>query len=527
MKNIFIATLGTREIQFIKDEVNNHADFIISSTAKGKSIKIRNIEDSDIHINENTAYPEYFCHSFPRLAGETILKYFENFKGILHFPLIANAINNILENYKIDRIILVYTDQKDLDLKDSKQINNFNRDTINYKGIIEKVLVEKFPHLQNAIINDIAIEERVADIDSQYNFFGKKLKEILPADDIDNLFLLPQGGIDQINHALTLQLIQNFGKKVHLWQQSESPMAQELQFTHLFLDDLLKNKISSLIDNLEYKGAYALAHDLKQPDQKLIKFLNFAYLRKDLLFVEAQKIFNGKKNEIPDIIQSYQQEELFCDQFTLNCFSEEPKIKSYLFRSTERLFLSDFYFKIKEYSRFTLSFSVFLENIIGTYITSVSGLNLDLVKKYDWDGRKLIESLKKSNPDVIQWIIDTINLKKQSKINDIILSFPTLILIARFYAHKNGHQPIKDIIDFLFHVNGAFNNTKPDNRNFENLRNDIAHNGKGVEEKDLIGATDTEKSIKWWEANLTIIKKHFMVGTNPYIEINSSIKAIL
>lgn len=523
MENVFIVTLGTREFQFKKEGIDERI-FEISGN-KEKTISIKNFNDSAIKIYENTAYPEFYCHSFPRLAGETILRYFENYQTFIHFPLIENAIRNILEKYEINKLILVYTNQTDLDLMDLRQENNFNRDTINYKNILIKVLIEKFPKLNDVVINDIAIEQKVADIDYQYEYFGRRLKELMQADDVENLFILPQGGIDQINHALTLQLIQAFGKKVHLWQQSESPAAKELQFTHLFLDDLLKHKIASLIDYGDYRGAYSLACDLKNPHKKLFKTLKFAYLRKDLLFDEAKKVFNINENGLPDIIRSYQQEEIFCDPLTLKCFSEDPKIKSYLFQSAERLYLSEYYFHLKDYTRFTISFSVFLENIIGAYISCKTGL--DIVKGYEKNGRKIIELLNKTKPNVIQKIITTINEKKQNKINEIILSFPTLVLIARYYAEEHKDEPIQFITDFLFHVNGAFNKNKQDKRNFENLRNDIAHNGKGVEESDLIGATDAEKSIEWWENNFITIKNFFIDKSNAFVDINNFIKSML
>ncbi|HQH18490.1 MAG TPA: hypothetical protein PKZ43_02965 [Bacteroidales bacterium] len=523
MGNVFIVTLGTREIQFKKKELNNNGFEI--SDGKRKSISIKNSIESSIIVTENTVYPEYLCLSFPRLAGDTILKYFENYKNIIHFPLIANAIINILEKNKIDQIIFVYTDQKDLDLNDFTQENNFNRDTINFKCILERILSEKFPKLKDVEINNIAIEQKVADIDYQYNFFGKRLQEILPADYIENIFILPQGGIDQINHALTLQLIQAFGNKVHLWQQSESSLTTELKFPHLFLDDLLKQKIVSLIDFGDYRGASSLVPELKNPQRKLQKILKFAYLKKDLLYDEAKKVFCKDEKDIPEIIKGYIQEEIYCSDETLKCFSDDSIIKTYLFQCSERLYLSEYYFYLKDYTGFTLSFSVFLENIIGTYLYSKTSLNI--LKSYEKNGRKIIENLKTNKPDVIRNIIETINIKKQNKINEIILSFPTLVLIAKYYAEENDDKPMLLIIEFIFHVNGSFNKNKQDIRNFENLRNDIAHKGKGVSENDLLNATDCEKNIEWWENKFMEIKNIFTDKSNAFLVINNFIKSML
>ncbi|HOT89122.1 MAG TPA: hypothetical protein PL028_06260, partial [Bacteroidales bacterium] len=117
--------------------------------------------------------------------------------------------------------------------------------------------------------------------------------------------------------------------------------------------------------------------------------------------------------------------------------------------------------------------------------------------------------------------------QKLNKINEIILSFPTLVLIAKYYAKENDDKPMLLIIQFIFHVNGSFNKNKQDIRNFENLRNDIAHKGKGVSENDLLNATDSEKNIEWWENKFLEIKNIFTDKSNAFLVINNFIKSML
>jgi len=250
MKNIFIITLGTREIQFRKEKLTR-AGF--SFPEKGKrTLTLPCVPDSGFRVSENEDYPDFLICSEPRIAGKNILDNWEHFSPVIELPLIQHAYDSIVKDCTINRLILVYTDQGDLDISIEQHKRNFCRDTVYFREIIRKKLLPNgLPQEDEPA--DIVIETRTTDIDYQYNDFASKCKSLFDdADNIQQIFLLAQGGIDQINHALTLQLIQAFGSKVKLWQQAEGDVSRKLEFPFLFISDLNKQKILKHLQDYDF-----------------------------------------------------------------------------------------------------------------------------------------------------------------------------------------------------------------------------------------------------------------------------------
>jgi len=248
MKNILIITLGTREIQF-KENILSQNGFIIDKQLLKHSLD----PDIAIPITINENYEGYVFPKYPRLAGQTMFEKLSIFKPVIEFPLIDNAIKNITQKHSIDKIILVYTNQENLNLANYQNKNNYDRDTIYYARILREIFKGIESNVNNNEDFDIEITEKTTDIDFQYQEFAKKCKSLFnEKESIERIFLLPQGGIDQINHALTLQLIQEFRTKVILWQQAEGTEPHELRFPFLFIDDLNKQKILKHIEDYDF-----------------------------------------------------------------------------------------------------------------------------------------------------------------------------------------------------------------------------------------------------------------------------------
>jgi len=251
MKNVLIITIGTREVQFRTHELKK-SGFIFNENGKNY-IKHPDIAEELFLVEKNANFPGFMCCTEPRIAGQKILEYWKYFHKAIETPLITLTIEHILINNPIDIFILIYTDQSDLDMSNPQHLRNFSRDTVYFKTIIRKHLpyfeLEEYPEGDF----DIAVSQRATDIDFQYKQFAVECKSLFENQEtINQIFLLPQGGIDQINHALTLQLIQAFGTKVKLWQQSEGKEPNELIFPHLFIEDLNKQKIIKHLHDYDF-----------------------------------------------------------------------------------------------------------------------------------------------------------------------------------------------------------------------------------------------------------------------------------
>ena len=165
----------------------------------------------------------------------------------------------------------VYTDQTDATehFKES--------DTLFFRSILQQYFNDRFSSLR---YHDYAISKHVKNIDYQYeSFYQKALNIISRREEIDKIYLLPQGGIDQINHALTLQFIQLFKEKVIIYQNAELSEPVQLKFTRLFLNDLTKHNVIKHVRDYDFDKA----EDLILDNSELKKLSGYAARRLNLL----------------------------------------------------------------------------------------------------------------------------------------------------------------------------------------------------------------------------------------------------
>jgi hypothetical protein len=253
MKNYLVITLGTSEVQVIEDRIVN-SNFEITLEKEDNGIENRFIcskSDPTLKIklrNNRDRIGTYLLDS-PRNDGKKIVDLgVERIISILDFPLVLPALNHIIKESPIELIekcILVYTDQTDPKFRGT--------DTLYFKEILKYKLREAFGIPDEKFV-DYGIHEQVTKIDFQYNQFAKECKTILetPEEEVNQVIILAQGGIDQINQALTLQFIQAFKHKVQLYQKAEEREPEVLHFPQLFLNDLNKQKIIKHLDDYEF-----------------------------------------------------------------------------------------------------------------------------------------------------------------------------------------------------------------------------------------------------------------------------------
>lgn len=277
MKNYLIITLGTRDIQILKANLEANS-WNIHGEANTRNSKITK-DDFELEATNNSVYPEYLLVS-PRKGGEYILKHLPYFLPIIELPLIQPLLNHLQEkNIKITNYLIIYTDQEQ-SFKEGK-IKDFhlNNDTLYFKEIVLEIF-KTHTLLSDAQSDEYGIFEQVANIDFQYDHFAVSCKDLLldNPDNIGEILLLPQGGIDQINHAITLQLLQAFKHKVRLFQQPESSEPIELTFNKKFLNDLNKQKIQKHLDDYDF----GLIDNTLHRNKKIHHLAQYAYKRLSL-----------------------------------------------------------------------------------------------------------------------------------------------------------------------------------------------------------------------------------------------------
>lgn len=493
MKTVYILTFGTRDVQIKKNDLFRSQN--IKLVDNEKLVLDHNREKYEICITENNNFGDYFLLKSPRKDGELILNNFEYFKDIIIFPLIYPIFENqlITENHKI---ILVYTDQNQEPFR--------NGDSLYYAQIFKKFLSYKKNVVNQDIFHDFSVKENLVNIDFQYSFFDKAIKEkiLIPFnnnEEISNIVLLAQGGIDQINTALTLQLIKHFGNKVKILQVKESKdeiKENELKFAYIFTRDLLFDKIIQLVNRGDYTGALEMIKSFEPNNENykdLKAWIEFADLRSRFMF----NILNnfGKKKfsvqKIPDFIEKIKRKQnsasdslnkIFNDQTYSYVVSKNSK-EVYTFPICERFEKCRFLFEndIKEDAILNLQIATetFLQNFVNQcFNVDITGdqylKNKDKVLKIIKEESNLSLSINK----IFQ---EYFSRGTKNEIKD--LTPPALFSIIM--GIKIDPEKIKSTEDNIIIKLAELNsNFKSSIVGLDKLRNKIAHQGEGISDNE-------------------------------------------
>lgn len=273
-KNFVIITLGTSDVQ-IKTELLENSDFEIDNfVLRHKENKV-----PSINLRKNRDREDSRLLDQCRRDGALIMEAgVDAYLPILDFPLTLPAIRKIIADnpdHQIHKWLFVFTNQED-----PKHRSN---DTLFVRQILARKLELSYGALPTDFI-DFAVTEKVPDIDHQYIQFGLKCRQFLetPEEEVRQVTLLAQGGIDQINQALTLQLTQAFKHKLRLYQKAEDREPSLLIFPQLFLNDLNKQKIFKHLDDYDF-GLITGLLSHKHPHKDTIDaYSKYAYCKLNL-----------------------------------------------------------------------------------------------------------------------------------------------------------------------------------------------------------------------------------------------------
>ncbi len=250
-----VITLGTREIQIPVSKVqDNNFELIERKGEKFSSYFIVKKGNPSLQIEvkkPSKEFPNYYTIS-PRTVGKIIKDEYEIFRPIIDFPIVRPAIEFLQQKeINLDVIILVYTDQEEEHNQGRVKYANMENDSIYYADIIEK-LIKEDSYFQHTEIDHFVVTKNVTDLGFQYDDFVKINEFLLYSDEVKQVFVYPQGGIDQINQALTLRLIEVFKEKVKQLQKAEGADFNQLDFPAKFLGSLNKQKIVKHLEDYDF-----------------------------------------------------------------------------------------------------------------------------------------------------------------------------------------------------------------------------------------------------------------------------------
>lgn len=255
MKNYLVITLGTREVQLPLNKIEeNNFEVIEEKGERFTKFFVQKINDSSVRIEvrqPSKEFPDFYTIS-PRTTGKIIDDNYDLFRPIIDFPIVRPALEYLKQKeVNLDVIMLVYTDQEEAFKSGKVKFQNKENDSIYYADIISKLIKEDV-FFAKSEIDQFTIIDNVTDLGFQYDDFKRINVSLLYPDEVKQVFLYPQGGIDQINQALILRLIETFKGKVKQLQKAEGADFKELDFPSKFLGSLNKQKIIKHLTDYDF-----------------------------------------------------------------------------------------------------------------------------------------------------------------------------------------------------------------------------------------------------------------------------------
>jgi len=433
--NALIITLGNSEIQF--DELNI-PEFEFKSKDEKTTVLSNGILELPVRKNFRPNKEVWWVPDSSREGGKYILNHYEAFENILRFPIVENLID-FVKGKDIKDIFWVVTDQSDIIHK--------RGDTIFYAEIIEKYFKKNLILAEKINFSTIKVSENVKDIDYQYQFFRNFFSKTIfcETNPDDKIYLFAQGGIDQINHALTLQLLQKYKSQVRIYQKAEDEALKEVLFPHMFIKDLNRQKILKHLEDYDFGKAEELILD----DLEAKKLAHYSNLRLGL---------NHGLIDQSDLDEKY--------KFVWESNSE---IGKKLIKLTDLVYAFKIDFLQKKYNDGLTKLFTIYENIFKLKIDELT--NTDTSNFYNFRIKEKDDVNENWESYLRYYFGDSIKEKLLKKKKNLILNNPntmTYFYLIRFISNNESQFEIGYSEEEILKLDKVLDNLRA-------MRNDINH----------------------------------------------------
>lgn len=270
--NLCIVTLGTRDLQLIKSKTTVRVQK--EEKFDRHFVQLPLNDGLEVEVRYNKDFPDHYSLASPRECGGIIAKMLadpaaNDFWDVVQFPILDEFIQTYLINDS--ELITVYTDQNDGAPEHRKN------DTLYFNELLTPYIKRRFPE-RNIGFREICFHQDVVNIDALYRKLNEEnnLLSGFKPEDFEHIYLFMQGGIDQINMALTLRLIEQYRGKVRQIQKPERGNITERHFPALFLRRLNREKI---IDRLNKYDFAAITDYLDSSEKTLHGIARYVHLR--------------------------------------------------------------------------------------------------------------------------------------------------------------------------------------------------------------------------------------------------------
>jgi hypothetical protein len=410
------------------------------------NIAIITIGNRDIILKKDEELPSYAkdCRS----KGKYILENFSKLKDKLEFPIIQPFLDYITDrSIEIDKFILIATDQPEEEDEKYRK-----RDTVFYANIV-KTYLERF----NNKVFVLTLQENINDFIHNYKYFQESLEKYQKVN-IEKIFLLPVGGIPNINTPLIMASILIFKDKVNQFYVDEKHHnCLPVPFSKKLLKEIENERIKTALES------YFFASIKEISSNKFIKMIaDYAYNRTNFNLVQAKIIADDMIMEFPNENLVFMSESI---TELRNSFQE--KIKEIFFTALIKI-------KQNQFIDALLRLYSFTDNLLLQRVCELYNLKYNSNKNFQKWWNEMAKKITENNPN-IEDDLDQIN---NSKAN---LKKPSVLLYNKLIKIKRGNDKIFQLTEPLIALS--------------NLRNKsiAAHGFEGVSLKQIDDVLATYK----------------------------------
>lgn len=291
-KRILVVTTGTRDVQIKVKPGEPDGKDRFTYDVPGKDRR-------SISVSSHNDHPGTLLLTSVRSGCLKLAEDYPVIKDYLLFPLIEAAVKYVLnEAGKIDLLLFIVTNQ----VNENVPVRFKEKDTVNLPPLAEQHLNDLFPG-DIGSFDTYEVFKRITDIDFWYDNFETEFREGRLIDDPGQeteLWFMPQGGLDQVNQALTLRFIEHY-HDLKLLQIAEDCEPRELDFPVKFLHNLTRAKAKEMAKKFLFNEVEAL----NISNDKTIKLLadtGSVIMRLDFNSLARSRNDLTRFRNVPDII---------------------------------------------------------------------------------------------------------------------------------------------------------------------------------------------------------------------------------
>ncbi|SMC29404.1 CRISPR-associated protein (Cas_Cas02710) [Clostridium acidisoli DSM 12555] len=292
MKNVLIMNLGAQDLQIKKDKLEKMVDLFSDDDEMKKTLESGSIIKNNFRVHPN---------NFRKLTNKLL----ENYpKGIecIDFPIIKSIIKKVekvLENEKLQKIILIVTNQNDM--------QNNGKDTIYLGGIIEKLSIDKKlgieldKSIENVEIVTCCTKLNPSDYDEMTRFYDEELRKEY---DSDAIFLNITGGTPAMSFGLLYNTsINSSCRVIPFYTKQNTNTSVKFNICETFRKDDDKSRICEFINKNDYMATKILLEKYnkkyevsKNKYQTVLNMLKAAHSRIQFDFENASKYIESAED---------------------------------------------------------------------------------------------------------------------------------------------------------------------------------------------------------------------------------------